>query len=166
MPYHDIRLQTFANENDLLICGGEDHKTGQDDKEDISQTERYSRLESWLRERFNNLKDVVYKWSGQVMEPLDAMGFIGKNPGSKHIYIVTGDSGKRITHGTIAGILLNDLILENKNSWEKLYDPSRITLKVTGDFISEAVNMVAQYGDNIARGSVNSEEELSAGEGS
>ena len=63
------------------------------------------------------------RWSGQVMEPVDAMAFIGKNPGGdENIYIATGDSGNGMTHGTIAGILLTDLIL-GARTWETLYDP-------------------------------------------
>lgn len=42
-----------------------------------------------------------------------------------NIYIATGDSGNGITHGTIAGILLADLILGKNNPWTALYDPSR-----------------------------------------
>jgi Rieske Fe-S protein len=41
------------------------------------------------------------------------------------VYISTGDSGNGITHGTIAGMLLSDLILGKSNVWSTLYDPSR-----------------------------------------
>jgi glycine/D-amino acid oxidase-like deaminating enzyme/nitrite reductase/ring-hydroxylating ferredoxin subunit len=165
MPYHYVRLQPYNEQNDLLICGGEDHKTGQEDKVEITIDERFNLLEGWLRKRFDNCGDVVYRWSGQVMEPLDAMGYIGRNPGDKEIYIVTGDSGNGITHGTIAGMLINDLILGRENSWEKLYDPGRITLKITGDYIKEAASMVAQYGDYVAKGDVESAGQLLAEEG-
>ena len=59
---------------------------------------------------------IQYRWSGQVMEPQDSMAFIGHNPGDKsnNFYIVTGDSGNGITHGTVAGILLTDLIIGKK----------------------------------------------------
>ena len=61
---------------------------------------------------------IDFRWSGQVMEPVDYMAFIGKNPGTdEHIYIVSGDSGNGMTHGTIAGILLSDLVLGRKNPW-------------------------------------------------
>ena len=43
-------------------------------------------------------------------------------------YIVTGDSGNGMTHGTIAGMLLTDLILGRANPWAELYDPGRLTL--------------------------------------
>ena len=69
---------------------------------------------------------IEYAWSGQVMEPLDGLAFIGQNPGKeKNIFIATGDSGNGMTHGTIAGIILSDLINGKKNPWTELYDPSR-----------------------------------------
>jgi Rieske Fe-S protein len=60
-----------------------------------------------------------------VMETTDGLGFIGVNPGDTNVFIATGDSGMGMTHGTIAGILLSDLIQGRENEWSKLYDPSR-----------------------------------------
>ena len=58
------------------------------------------KLTGWTKARFN-IEDVVYKWSGQVMEPMDSLGYIGRNPMDKeNVYIVTGDSGNGMTHGT------------------------------------------------------------------
>jgi hypothetical protein len=39
-----------------------------------------------------------------------------------------------MTHGTIAGVLLTDLILGRSNEWETLYDPSRISLRAASEF--------------------------------
>lgn len=42
----------------------------------------------------------------------DGIAYIGKNPfDEQNVYIVTDDTGIGMTHGTIAGILLTDLIL-------------------------------------------------------
>ena len=62
----------------MLIVGGEDHKTGQEDDAD----DRFAHLEAWTRERFP-MGEVEYGWSGQVMEPVDGLAFIGRNPGDK-----------------------------------------------------------------------------------
>jgi len=69
-PYHYVRLEDYDAEYDLLISGGEDHKTGQADEEGISEVERYDRLEAWTRERFPMLGDLSYRWSGQIMDLL------------------------------------------------------------------------------------------------
>ncbi len=60
--------------------------------------------------------EVEFRWSGQVMEPADGLAFIGRNPlDDDNVYIATGDSGQGMTHGTIAGMLLTDLIQGRKN---------------------------------------------------
>jgi Rieske Fe-S protein len=60
------------------------------------------------------------------METINSLAFIGHNPGdANNIYVATGDSGNGMTHGTIAGMLLTDLILGKDNQWSSLYDPSR-----------------------------------------
>lgn len=151
-PYHYIRLQDTDNssggraEHEILIIGGEDHKTGQAN----DAAERFRCLEEWARARFPMIQEIEYRWSGQVMEPVDYMGFIGKNPGNdEHIYIATGDSGNGMTHGTVAGILLTDLILGRKNNWSSLYDPSRISLRATPEFAKENLNVAKQYADYL-----------------
>ncbi len=124
--YHYARIQKTEDKNfDLLIVGGEDHKTGISiNKNDFEA--RFKRLELWMRKIFSIKGPVVYEWSGQVMEPLDGLAFIGPNPGEdKNIYIVTGDSGNGMTHGTIAGIILCDLIQGQDNPWTNLYSPDR-----------------------------------------
>lgn len=150
-PYHYVRLHALDAEHDLLIVGGEDHKTGQAD--DIDQ--RHPRLEQWTRERFPSVGEIVYKWAGQVMEPVDGLAFIGRNPlDHDNVYIVTGDSGNGMTHGSLAGILLRDLIVGRDNPWAGLYDPSRKTLRAAPEFAKEAVNMAAQYADWVTGGDV------------
>jgi Rieske Fe-S protein len=109
--------------------------------------------------------EIEYKWSGQVLEPIDSLAFIGKNPGDENIYIITGDSGNGMTHGTLGGIIITDLIVGRDNPWATLYDPSRITLKTTGDFLHEAGNMTAQYVDWISDGDIKEADNLKPGQG-
>ena len=149
-PYHYIRVQTAEDKSgheldyDVLLVGGEDHKTGQA----VNTDERFVRLEAWTRERFPMVERVDYRWSGQVIEPVDYMAYIGKNPGGdEHIWIATGDSGNGMTHGTIAGIVLNELVQGRKHQWSRLYDPSRVRLRATPEFVKENVNVAEQYKD-------------------
>ncbi len=167
-PYHYVRLQkgTAADgENyDVLIVGGEDHKTGQADDAD----ERYAKLEAWARQRFPMLQTVDFRWSGQVQEPADGLALIGPNPGdAAHIYIATGDSGMGMTHGTIAGLLITDLIQGRPNPWATLYSPSRrmSSLSAARELVSENVNVAVQYTDLVTGGDVESAEQIQPGQG-
>jgi glycine/D-amino acid oxidase-like deaminating enzyme/nitrite reductase/ring-hydroxylating ferredoxin subunit len=164
-PYHYVRLQSYNKEYDLLISGGEDHKTGQADDEGIKEEDRYDALENWTRKHFPAITSIEYRWSGQVLEPLDYLGFIGKNPGDDNIFIVTGDSGNGMTHTTIAAMLLTDLILGKENKWAEIYSPKRIPIKVPGTFLSETLNMAKQYGDYISKGDVTEANQLANDEG-
>lgn len=145
-PYHYIRLQELDDQYDLLISGGCDHPTGLPEAQDESETATYAKLEGWTKSRFP-IEEVVYRWSGQVYEPMDALGFIGRNPmDSNNVYIVTGDSGNGMTHGTIAGILLNDMILGRENPWQKIYSPSRTNfLKSGSTFVKQFFGGLLQY---------------------
>lgn len=153
--YHYVRSQRMAD-YDLLIVGGEDHKTGQAD----DALRRWGSLEQWARQRFPNGAAVEFRWSGQVLEPVDGLAFIGRNPGEENVYIATGDSGQGMTHGTIAGMLIPDLIIGKSNPWAKLYDPSRIKLSAAKEFAEENLNVAARYAEHLSPGEIRNVEDL------
>jgi Rieske Fe-S protein len=100
------------------------------------------------------------------METIDGLGFIGRNPmDAENVFIATGDSGMGMTHGTIAGILLTDLIQGRKNAWTTLYDPRRKTLRALGEFTKENANVAIQYADWVTGGDVDSVEQIAPDEG-
>ena len=71
-PYHYVRLDP-QRADDLVIFGGEDHKTGQ-----ATDTEAcYARLEKTLRARIPRV-EVTHRWSGQVIETPDGLPYIGR----------------------------------------------------------------------------------------
>jgi glycine/D-amino acid oxidase-like deaminating enzyme/nitrite reductase/ring-hydroxylating ferredoxin subunit len=174
-PYHYVRLQHLEEpvkgalagdtQYDALVVGGEDHKTAHEN----DATARWQHLEDWMRERWPQAREVVYRWSGQVLEPNDYLAFIGRNPdGAKNVYMASGDSGQGMTHGTIAGLLLTDLITGRPNEWESLYDPRRVSLRVRPieEFVKENSDVALQYiKDHVTPGEVSSEDEIPAGEG-
>lgn len=161
-PYHYVRTAALSERHDVLIVGGEDHKTGQ-----AHDTEaRFDHLEDWARLRFPMIEFVEFRWSGQVIEPVDAMGFIGRNPGdAPNVYIATGDSGNGMTHGTIAGILIPDLIQGRENRWVKLYDPKRKPLRAVGEFTKENLNVAVQYAHFFTGGDVDHMDQIPPGQG-
>ena len=165
-PYHYVRTQPIDGDpsHEWVIVGGEDHKTGHHDDAD----ERYARLEAWTRERFP-VTAFDHRWSGQVMEPVDFMAFIGRDPsGLENVYVATGDSGQGMTHGTIAGILISDLVLGRPNEWETLYDPKRKTLSVDSvkEWLHENLDVAVQYTDLLPTGGqVKSADEIAPGSG-
>jgi glycine/D-amino acid oxidase-like deaminating enzyme/nitrite reductase/ring-hydroxylating ferredoxin subunit len=138
-PYHYVRLHRFDEAREVLIVGGEDRHTG-DDAEAA-----FRRLEAWARERFP-IGAPPWKWSGQVLEPVDALAFIGRAPlESSNVYMVTGDSGHGLTHAAIASLLIPDLIEGRDNPWASLYDPGRLTLRATKDLVVNNLETARHY---------------------
>lgn len=160
-PYHYVRLQP-TNGMDLLIVGGEDHKTGQAD----DQKDRWTRLEAWTRERFPQAGAVKHHWSGQVFETPDGLGLIGLAPGWRsNVYVITGDSGMGMTHGTLGAKLVSDLILGRENPYTALYSPSRWAPAALKTLLEENANLAAQYTDWLTRGEVKSVDQIPPGHG-
>ncbi|HUQ27275.1 MAG TPA: FAD-dependent oxidoreductase [Usitatibacter sp.] len=158
-PYHYARLGDPLGE--LLIVGGEDHKTGQADDAE----RRYANLEHWTRKHWPATREVLHRWSGQVMETVDGLAYIGRDPSQENVYIATGDSGHGMTHGTIAGIVITDLIHGTEVPWAALYDPARLTMKAAGNFVREASNMAWQYTAWLKPGEIDSVDQIAAGAG-
>jgi glycine/D-amino acid oxidase-like deaminating enzyme/nitrite reductase/ring-hydroxylating ferredoxin subunit len=146
-PYHYVRLaRGDDDEHDLLIVGGADHKTGQQGDPELN----YEHVHAWLRERFPGAGPLAYRWSGEVMEPLDGLAYLGLNPGNRRVYVITGDSGNGISHATIGAILVSDQIMGRPNAWLSIYDPSRKPVREALGFLRGQANIVAQYLDWVS----------------
>ena len=154
-PYHYCRLIA----PDQLLVGGEDHKVGQFPKTE----DPFARLTAWAKQKFPMAGAVVDQWSGQVQETPDGLAYIGKSPTGDGLYLITGDSGMGLTHGTLGAMIVSDQILGRENPWASVYDPSR--KPVTAETIKEDANTSAQYLDLVTGGDVSDVAEIPRGEG-
>lgn len=164
-PYHYVRVEAAGpdlrgGDTDLLLVGGEDHKTGQPPAD---PDEPFAKLEAWARDKFPMITGVAARWSGQVQEPADGPGFIGRCPTLTNVYVITGDSGMGLTHGTLGARLVTDLVTGRPNPWEALYDPARKETNL--EFVKENANVIAQYKDLLTGGEVKDAAEIGPGEG-
>lgn len=149
-PYHYIRSYDGADADTgktHLIVGGEDHKTGQENH----TSGAFQRLENWARRRFE-VETIVARWSGQILQSVDGLPFIGRNPMSDHIHVATGYSGTGLTFGTVAGMIISDLIIGNQNPWSELYDAGRVKpLASMKNFIAENIDFPSHLiGDRLS----------------
>ena len=150
-PYHYVRVQAGPSDDvELVLVGGEDHRIGEKTEETWL---RYARLEHWARRRFPDLGRVVHRWSGEVMEPVDGLAFIGPSPSDPaSVLLATGDSGMGMTHGTIAGMLLSETIAGRTHPWASLYSPERKPTRAIGHYLLENGRTAARYADWLAEG--------------
>jgi glycine/D-amino acid oxidase-like deaminating enzyme/nitrite reductase/ring-hydroxylating ferredoxin subunit len=135
-PYHYLRWH-----GSHAIIGGEDHKVG----EEADEAARFDALEAYAKERFGHLA-FDHRWSGQIIEPLDGLPYIGK-ASEPHVHIATGYSGQGMTLGTAAAILVTDLITGRDNAWAELFSPSRLGI---GDSVTNFVRENADFVKHIA----------------
>ena len=160
--YHYVRIQP-RDHDDLLIVGGEDHRTG----EATDMEERFERIEAWARQRFPQFGGVKYRWSGQVMEPVDYMPYSGRNPGNRNIYVHTGDSGQGMTNGVAGALNIAALLFDQKAHFAEVLDPSRKPVAGTSlaDFVAGQADAVKNLSEYAIGGELDSADELNPGEG-
>ncbi len=159
-PYHYLRLTHDELGRDLLIVGGNDHRTGHG-----HPAQQWAELERWTRARIPTVEKLVAHWSGQIIEPADGLANIGKSPDLEHVYLCTGDSGNGLTHGTIAGLLLPELMRGRHHRWASIYDPRRSRLRAVGTLLKEAARSSVPYADWLLPGDVSSVHDVPAGAG-
>ncbi|AZO48834.1 MAG: FAD-dependent oxidoreductase [Mesorhizobium sp.] len=160
-PYYYVRLNPGSGKTNYLIVGGRDHKSGEADDGDA----RFAALEAWIRALVPDLGGETARWSGQVLDTIDYCGFIGRSPGSKNVFVATGDSGQGITHGALAGLLIRDLVVKGSNSWEAVYAPDRTPPAAFANYLSENLTAVKNFAEYLLPGQVKSAEDLKSGEG-
>ena len=132
-PYQFVRVEPHRD-YDVVIFGGEDHKTGQ--AEDTQAC--YRHLEEQLRKIVPNV-ELTHRWSGQVIETPDGLPYIGQS--ADHQYSATGYAGNGLTFGTVAGLIISDAILARSNPWAELFDPGRKALtRGLWDYVKENVD--------------------------
>jgi glycine/D-amino acid oxidase-like deaminating enzyme len=131
-PYYFLRAEPHQD-FDVVIFGGEDHKTGQQG----DTLACYRRLEERLTAILPRV-EVTHRWSGQVIETPDGLPYIGSSADRQ--YAATGYAGNGLTFGTLAGIIVSDAILGRSNPWAELFDPSRKALtRGLWDYLKENV---------------------------
>ena len=133
-PYHYTRPQAVDGKH-YLIIGGEDHRTGEETHTEV----HYENLVEYTRLRFPG-GPVTYRWSGQIIESVDGLPFIGPNSGSSHVFVATGYAGNGITFGTLAGMMFADYVAGRTTPYAELYDATRVKPVASAyDYVAENV---------------------------
>jgi glycine/D-amino acid oxidase-like deaminating enzyme/nitrite reductase/ring-hydroxylating ferredoxin subunit len=159
-PYHYVRVQPDAD-GVIILIGGEDHKSGQEDDGD----ERIARLRAWAEAHIPGLGETTHAWSGQVYEPIDYIPHMGRNPGNKNVYVITGDSGEGLTSGVAGALLIAELVAKGSSPYEELYDPERKKLSAVGTFLKENVDVAANFTEHLTGGEIDDAGTLKPGAG-
>lgn len=129
-PYRYLRVAP-EQDHDVLIYGGEDHKTGQEPDAAAS----FSRLEQALRSMVPDA-EVTHRWSGQVIETPDGLPYVGEVAARE--YVATGFAGNGLTFGTMSAMVIADGITGQRNPWAELFSVDRKILgRPLWDYLTE-----------------------------
>ncbi|WP_254546577.1 FAD-dependent oxidoreductase [Halomarina pelagica] len=138
-PMRSLRTHV-AGQEDLVLVGGEAHKTGHGDA-----PERYERLERYARKRFD-VEEIPYRWSTQDYSTPDRIPFVGRaGPTSDGILVGTGFGGWGMTNGTAAGRLLADMALGRPNPYRTVYDPTRFSFSAVRTALKENAHVAKEF---------------------
>lgn len=156
-PVRSLRTQPYR-EGELVLVGGDSHKTGQDD----DTRKHYQNLARWARETFR-VTDIPYQWSTQDCMTLDLIPYVGRLTRSEPgIYVATGFNKWGMTNSTASALILRDLIIKGDNPWTEVYDPSRFP--DLGELVVQNADVAKQYVTGKISMSLR-ESEIDAGDG-
>lgn len=138
-PGRSLRTQPTA-EGDLLLVGGEHHRTGVG-----KEWPHYQKLEDYARAHFK-VADIPYRWSAQDYTTADKIPYIGYlKKGKDNLFVATGFRKWGMTTSTVAAMIIRDLIIWGSSPWQDVYSPQRgMGLKAIGKLAGMNVEVATE----------------------
>lgn len=126
---------SFRKYKDLLLFGGAQHRAGENFSGD-----KYETLRIAAKEMFPEAKEVA-SWSAQDCITADGIPYIGRfSKNNDNIYIATGFGKWGMTTSAVSAEIITDLIIRGKSYAEKVFSPSRFSLKAAGGILDETLH--------------------------
>lgn len=141
-------LRSYEGDGEsLVLVGGEKHRVGKSDE----NKDYYNILESYAKEKFGDSK-IKYRWSAQDWISTDNIPYIGYiNKEFNNIYVATGFSKWGMTNGTVAGMIICDLITEGEDEYKDTFTPSRTKSYLSAQFVKQNVTVAVEYISGMLR---------------
>lgn len=139
-PTRSIRTHVEDDER-ILIVVGEDHATARGE----DNTELHYKNLAQYAERIAGPCELLAKWSAQDYDTPDQIPYIGRISDHSNTYVATGFGKWGLSNGTLAGIMLSDLILSGECRYEELYSRKRADYSSSlGKTVSEVFGSVGE----------------------
>jgi glycine/D-amino acid oxidase-like deaminating enzyme len=107
---------------DLLLIGGGGHLSGLR----LSRGRKLKKLARYA-ERYFQASEVKFAWSDRDYLAYDDIPLIGRlYPWSKNLYVGTAFKKWGLSSGTVAAMILSDLITGKDNPWSPVFDSTRM----------------------------------------
>jgi len=121
-PHNSFRPAVDNTGREILILGGQDHKTGKAATRQMT----YSKLEQTARKYYPNC-EIVYWWSTRDCITLDKMPYIGRfSHVYPELYVGTGFNKWGMTSSNVAARIVSDEILGKENPYTELFTATRM----------------------------------------
>ncbi len=118
----DSKGLSFRNFSDLLLMGGDAHKTGKSG----GSWQELSRLTKLY---YPNARE-LYRWATQDCMTLDGLPYVGRySKTTPHMLVATGFNKWGMTSSMAAATIIRDMILEKDNPYTEVFSPSRTILR-------------------------------------
>jgi glycine/D-amino acid oxidase-like deaminating enzyme/nitrite reductase/ring-hydroxylating ferredoxin subunit len=144
-----------------LLIGGEGHQTGASK----ADPERYEQLIEFGRRHYG-ITDFPYRWSTQDGMPIDHVPYIGRyHPSAEGLWAAGGFQKWGMTNGTVAAMIISDLIAGRENPYAAHFDPNRARVRSAPKLAQ--LNLLAGlhfFGDRLKPADVSSSSDVPAGE--
>lgn len=137
-PVYSFRTAYYRGKK-ILLLGGADHKTGTP----VTYTDSYGLLENYAKKLYPDC-EVLFRWDTRDCITLDKIPYIGEFSNLlPNVYVATGFKKWGMSTSHVAGKLISDLILENKNEYIDIYKATRVNpiknSKEFGNMLKESV---------------------------
>ena len=144
-----------------ILIGGEGHQTGATK----ADPERYEQLIEFGRKHYG-ITDFPYRWSTQDGMPVDHVPYIGRyHPSADGLWVAGGFQKWGMTNGTVAAMILSDLIAGRENPYAGQFDPNRARVRSAPQVAQ--LNLLAGlhfFGDRLLPADARSSEDVPPGE--
>jgi glycine/D-amino acid oxidase-like deaminating enzyme/nitrite reductase/ring-hydroxylating ferredoxin subunit len=138
-PGRSIRTH-LENGRRVLIVVGEGHTTSRSDDMQV----HFKTLEDYAHQLVGDCENIA-KWSAQDYKTPDDMPYIGRVTKGSNIFVGTGYGKWGLSLGTLAGIIISDIIVNGKSKYEELFSPSRGNIIASADtFVKEVTGQVKE----------------------
>ena len=113
---------SFRTYGSLLLIGGGSHRTGKDGG-------NYGQIEGFIKRTYPEASK-KYRWATQDCMSLDKVPYIGRHQkGKENLYVASGFNKWGMSGSMVAAEVLTDLIIDGKNEYQELYNPSRSIMR-------------------------------------
>lgn len=128
----DFSFRSYGN---VILLGGAQHRAGENFSGD-----KYETLRIAAKEMFPEAKEVA-SWSAQDCITADGVPYIGRfSKNNDNIYVATGFGKWGMTTSAVSAEIITDLIIKGKSYAEKMFSPSRFSLKAAGGILDETLH--------------------------